>query len=160
MRLYSRPGNDLTKRFPLIVEALARLRARSCIIDGEAVVCRDDGLTVFDLVRHWANGGIAFLYAFDLVELDGDDLRPEPLERRKAALTRLLVRAHHGVQLNEHLEAEGALVFEQACRMGLEGIVSKRKGSPYRSGRSQHWLKSKNPNSPAVRRLAEEKWGR
>ena len=130
VRLYSRRGNDLTKRFPLIVEALARLRARSCIIDGEAVVCRDDGLTIFDFVRHRANGGSAFLYAFDLIELDGDDLRREPLERRKAALTRLLVRAHHGVQLNEHLEAEGALVFDHACRMGLEGIVSKRKGSP------------------------------
>ena len=87
-------------------------------------------------------------------------LRREPLERRKAALTRLLVRAHHGVQLNEHLEAEGALVFDHACRMGLEGIISKRKGSPYRSGRSQHWLKAKNPNSPAVKRLAEEEWGR
>jgi bifunctional non-homologous end joining protein LigD len=118
----------------LIVEALAKLRARSCIIDGEAVVCRDDGLTVFDLVRHWANGGSAFLYAFDLIELDGDDLRPEPLEKRKAKLARLLVRVRSGVRLNEHLEADGSLVFEQACRMGLEGMVSKRKGSPYRSG--------------------------
>jgi bifunctional non-homologous end joining protein LigD len=160
IRLYSRPGNDLTKRFPLIVEALLRLRASSCIIDGEAVVCRDDGLAVFDLVRHWANGGTAFLYAFDLIELNGDDLRREPLERRKAALARLLARVRHGVQLNEHLEAEGPLVFDHACRMGLEGIVSKRKGSTYRSGRSQHWVKAKNSNSPAVRRLVEEDWGR
>ena len=142
IRLYSRPGNDLTKRFPLIVDALLRLRASSCIIDGEAIVCRDDGLAVFDLVRHWANGGTAFLYAFDLIELNGDDLRREPLERRKAALARLLARVRHGVQLNEHLEAEGPLVFDHACRMGLEGIVSKRKGSLYRSGRSQHWVKA------------------
>ncbi len=85
---------------------------------------------VFDLVRHWAHGGTAFLYAFDLIELNGNDLRREPLEKRKAALTRLLVRAHHGVHLNEHLEAEGALVFEHACRLGLEGIVSKRKRIP------------------------------
>jgi ATP-dependent DNA ligase len=160
VKLYSRPGNDLTRRFPLIVEALARLRIVPCIIDGEAVVCRDDGLAVFDLVRHWANGGIAFLYAFDLIELDGDDLRPEPLEKRKTKLARLLVRIRSGIRLNEHLEAEGALVFEHACRMGLEGLVSKRKGSPYRSGRSQHWMKAKNPNSPAVTRLAEEDWGR
>ena len=83
IRLYSRPGNDLTKRFPLIVEALLRLRASSCIIDGEAVVCRDDGLAVFDLVRHWAHGGTAFLYAFDLIELNGNDLRREPLENAR-----------------------------------------------------------------------------
>jgi bifunctional non-homologous end joining protein LigD len=99
-------------------------------------------------------------HAFDLIELNGDDLRREPLERRKAALARLLARVRHGVQLNEHLEAEGPLVFDHACRMGLEGIVSKRKGSTYRSGRSQHWVKAKNSNSPAVRRLVEEDWGR
>ena len=67
------------------------------------------------------------MYAFDLIELNGDDLRREPLEWRKAALERLLARAGSGVQLNEHLEAEGPLVFEHACRMGLEGIVSKRR---------------------------------
>jgi bifunctional non-homologous end joining protein LigD len=65
------------------------------------------------------------------------------------------------VRLNEHLEhANGVHVFEHACRMGLEGIVSKRKGSPYRSGRTLDWLKAKNPNAPAVVRLAEEDWGR
>jgi bifunctional non-homologous end joining protein LigD len=63
------------------------------------------------------------------------------------------------VQLNEHLGAEGPLVFEHACRMGLEGIVSKRKGSWYTSGRSRDWLKAKNPKAPAVTRLAEENWG-
>jgi hypothetical protein len=98
--------------------------------------------------------------AFDLIELNGDDLRREPLEWRKAALERLLARAESGVQLNEHLEAEGPLVFEHACRMGLEGIVSKRKGSWYSSGRSRDWLKAKNPKAPAVTRLAEEDWGR
>jgi ATP-dependent DNA ligase len=64
------------------------------------------------------------------------------------------------VQLNEHLEAEGPVVFEHACRMGLEGIVSKRKGSWYSSGRSRDWLKAKNPKAPAVTRLAEEDWDR
>jgi ATP-dependent DNA ligase len=77
-------------------------------------------------------------------------------------LARLLGRAGHGVQLNEHLEAEGPVVFDHACRMGLEGIVSKRKGSSlarYQSGRSWDWVKAKSPEAPAVMRLAEEDWG-
>jgi bifunctional non-homologous end joining protein LigD len=84
VRLYSRPGNDLTHRFPLIVDALARLRSRSCIIDGEAVACDDNGIASFDLVRHHRANERIFLYAFDLIELNGDDLRHDPLEGRKA----------------------------------------------------------------------------
>jgi ATP dependent DNA ligase domain len=75
VRLYSRPGNDFTHRFPLIVEALERPRSRSCIIDGEAVACDDNGVASFDLVRHHRANGSVFLYAFDLIELNGDDLR-------------------------------------------------------------------------------------
>ena len=100
------------------------------------------------------------MWAFDIVELNGDDLRREALEVRKAALERVLGRAGSGVRFNEHLEAEGPLVFEHACRMGLEGIVSKRKGSRYQSGRSRDWVKAKNPEAPAVTRLAEEDWAR
>jgi ATP dependent DNA ligase domain len=77
VRLYSRPGNDLTYRFPLIVEALARLRSHSCIIDGEAVACDDNGVASFNLVRYRHHDESIFLYAFDLIELNGDDLRPE-----------------------------------------------------------------------------------
>src|SRR5262249_52763995 len=72
VRLYSRPGNDLTHRFPLIVDALSRLRSRSCIIDGEAVACDDNGVASFDLVRHQRANESIFLYAFDLIELNGD----------------------------------------------------------------------------------------
>jgi ATP-dependent DNA ligase len=78
VRLYSRPGNDLSRRFPLIVETLARLRSRSCIIDGEAVACDDNGVASFDLVRHHRTNDSVFLYAFDLIELNGDDLRRDP----------------------------------------------------------------------------------
>ena len=159
MRLYSRPGNDLTYRFTLIVEALARLRSRSCIIDGEAVCCDDDGVPSFDRIRYRRHDASVFLYAFDLIELDGDDLRREPFETRKATLASLLKRAAPGLRLNEHIEADGPTVFAHACKMGLEGIVSKRKDSPYRSGRSPDWLKSKNPACEAVRREAEEDWG-
>jgi bifunctional non-homologous end joining protein LigD len=86
--------------------------------------------------------------------------RRETLEKRKAALARLLAQPGGGMCFNEHLEhANGVHVFEHACRMGLEGIVSKRKGSRYHSGRTLDWLKAKNPNAPAVTRLADEDWG-
>ncbi len=159
VRLYSRPGNDLTYRFSLIVDALVRLRCRSCILDGEAVVCDEHGMARFDRVRYRRHDADAFIYAFDLIELDGEDLRSEPLTVRKATLASLLSRTGLGLRLNEHLEHEdGAEVFAHACRMGLEGIVSKRKDSRYSSGRSPHWLKSKNPNAPAVKREAEGDW--
>jgi bifunctional non-homologous end joining protein LigD len=160
VRLYSRPGNDLTDRFRLIVEALVWLRAGSCIIDGEAVCCGDDGRPSFDRIRYRRHDGEVFLYAFDLIELNGDDLRREPLDTRKATLTSVLRRAAPGLRLNEHIEADGPTVFAHACKMGLEGIVSKRKDSPYRSGRSPDWLKMKNPACAAVKREEEEDWGR
>jgi bifunctional non-homologous end joining protein LigD len=161
VKLYSRPGNDLTRRFPLIAEALARLRVRSCIIDGEAVACDEDGIACFDRLRHRRNDQTVFLYAFDLVELDGDDLRQDPLEVRKATLVSVLAKASAGIRFNEHLEFDdGETVFRHACRMGLEGIVSKRLGSRYRSGRSPDWLKFKNREAPAVKREAEEEWGK
>src|SRR5947207_15696708 len=93
VRLYSRPGNDLTYRFPLIVESLARLRPRSCIIDGEAVACDDDGVPSFDRIRYRRHDARVFLYAFDLIELNGDDLRRDRLEVRKATLASVLARA-------------------------------------------------------------------
>ncbi|MGA8156788.1 MAG: DNA ligase [Rhodoplanes sp.] len=159
VRLYSRAGNDLTDRFPLIVDALARLRSRSLILDGEAVACADNGMPNFDLLRHRRHDGTVFLYAFDLIELNRDDLRREPLEVRKATLTSLLSKARPGIRVNDHIEADGPTVFAHACKMGLEGIVSKRKGSTYRSGRSRDWLKSKNPACAAVKRETEEDWG-
>jgi bifunctional non-homologous end joining protein LigD len=160
VRLYSRPGNDMTRRFPLIVEALACLRSRSCIIDGEAVCCDEDGMPNFDCIRYRRYDASVFLYAFDLIELSGNDLRREPLEVRKATLKSVLVKAGPGLRFNEHLEGDGPTVFAHACKMGLEGIVSKRKDSMYRSGRSPDWLKMKNPEASAVKREAEEDWGK
>jgi bifunctional non-homologous end joining protein LigD len=160
VRLYSRPGNDFTHRFPLIVEALARLQSRSCIIDGEAVACDDDGVASFDLVRHHRANDRILLYAFDLIELGGDDLRRDPLESRKATLEMMLAKVGSGIRFNEHMEGDGETVFRHACKMRLEGIVSKRKGSTYRSGCSPDWLKMKNADAPAVKREAEEDWGK
>jgi bifunctional non-homologous end joining protein LigD len=160
VRLYSRPGNDMTRRFSLIVEAIARLRSRSCIIDGEAVACDDNGLASFERIRYRQHDGDVFLYAFDLIELNGDDLRRDPLEVRKATLRSMLAKAGLGLRFNEHLEGDGPTVFAHACKMGLEGIVSKRKDSFYRSGRSSDWLKMKNPACEAVTREEEEDWSR
>ena len=113
----------------------------------------------FDRLRHRRHDAAVFLYAFDLIELNGDDLRRDPLEVRKATLASLLSKARAGIRVNEHIEADGPTVFAHACRMGLEGIVSKRKASTYRSGRSPDWLKSKNPACAAVKRETEEDWG-
>jgi bifunctional non-homologous end joining protein LigD len=158
VRLYSRPGNDLTHRFPLIVETLTGLRSRSCIIDGEAVCCDEDGMPNFDRIRYRRYDASVFLYAFDLIELNGDDLRRDPLGVRKATLKSVLAKARPGIRFNEHIEGDGPTVFAHACKLGLEGIVSKRKDSAYRSGRSPDWLKMKNSDAPAVKREEEEEW--
>jgi bifunctional non-homologous end joining protein LigD len=159
IRLITRRGNDWTTRFPLIVEAVNHLKVRSCLIDGEVVCCDERGLAIFQKLRQRREEHSAFLYAFDLLELNGADLRREPIEVRKATLASILRKSRPGIRLNDHLEhPEGDVVFRHACKMGLEGIVSKRLGSRYRSGRSPDWLKFKNPEAPAVRREAEEDW--
>src|SRR6516164_4439616 len=90
VRLLTRNGHDWTGRFPLIAEAAGKLQAWSFLIDGEAVACDGDGLPVFDRLRYRRQDGRVFLYAFDLLELNGQDLRREPLETRKATLASLL----------------------------------------------------------------------
>jgi len=160
VRLITRNGNDFTARFPLVTEAIAALAVRSCLIDGEAIVTDERGLAVFDLVRRHNHGDDAVLVAFDLIELDGEDLRRTPIEQRKRTLAKLVRRPHAGIVLNEVFEGDGDVLFAHACKLGCEGIVSQRLGSHYRSGRVNQWLKVKNPEAPAVRREAEEDWGR
>jgi bifunctional non-homologous end joining protein LigD len=96
---------------------------------------------------------------FHLIELDGEDLGRSSIEYRKRKLAKLVRRPQLGIVLNEHYEGDGEIIFKHACKLGCEGIVSKRLSSLYRAGRSQHWLKIKNPKAPAVRREAEEDWG-
>jgi bifunctional non-homologous end joining protein LigD len=153
--LYGRERNDLTERFPLIVEALINLRQRSCLIDGEAVACGDDGIPSFDHLQDGRLDENVLLYAFDLIEFDGIDLRRDPLTKRKAALEYMLADAAPGIRFNRHFdERDGSLFFHQACKLGLEGVVSKRCDSRYVSGRTLHWIKVRNPNSPAAKRNA------
>ena len=159
VRAFTRRGHDWTDRVPSIAEAMAKLRVRSVTLDGEAVVCDGKGVTDFDRLRSaMARLGSpdVVLFAFDLLELNGEDLRPHPWDTRRATLAGLLRKAGPGICLSEHLEgADGTTVFAHACQMGLEGIVAKRRDRPYRSGRSPDWIKVKNPQAPAASRHLE-----
>jgi bifunctional non-homologous end joining protein LigD len=120
-----------------VAGAAAKLAAQSFAIDGEAVVCRPDGIAVFDALHRRHKASDAIVYAFDLLELDGDDLRPRLLCERKARLAKLLGRMTGAIVFNEHTDEDG---------LGFEGIVSKRLAAPYRSGPSRRglsrWLRS------------------
>jgi bifunctional non-homologous end joining protein LigD len=98
------------------------------------------------------------LYAFDLLALEGQDLRALPLGDRKKRLARLLGKRRIGIVISEHTDEDGATIFRQACKMGLEGIVSKRLSTPYRLGPSRDWIKVKNPDSAAMARHREDRW--
>jgi bifunctional non-homologous end joining protein LigD len=158
VRLFARRGYDWSHRFPAILDAVGSLRVRSVALDGEAVVCGEDGVSDFDKLHSQGWDGAVFLYAFDLLELNGDDLRQQPMERRKGRLEKLLARVRFGIQLVEHVELDGATVVQHACKLGLEGIVSKRRDMPYRSGRAKCWIKVKNPSSPAMLRVQDGTW--
>ena len=158
VRLITRNGHDFSGRFPLILAAVAALPARSCVVDGDAIAYDEKGLSVFEMIRWRQRDNAVTLCAFDLLELDGEDLRREPNEVRKATLKGLLRRAQPGIAFNRHFEVDGTIVYELACVLGCEGIVSKRLGSPYRPGRSDCWVKVKNPTAPAVTSEAEEDW--
>jgi bifunctional non-homologous end joining protein LigD len=160
VRLITCAGNDFSGRFPFIAMAVGKLPVRSRLIDGEAIVCDENGLAVFDLIRRHGALASAVHCAFDLLELNGEDLRCQPVEERKWRLANLLDGSHLSLVLNEHFEDDGSIVYREACNLGCEGIVSKRLGSPYRSGRSAYWVKVKNPGAPAVKRELEEDWAR
>jgi bifunctional non-homologous end joining protein LigD len=160
VRLYSRNANDWTARLPAIAAAAERIKAKSFTIDGEAVVLGPDGLSRSEDLRRREAAHKAILYAFDLIEHDGEDLRGLPFVDRKAKLARLLRDIKAGILLNEHVAGDGPTVFEHACRLGAEGIVSKRVDGTYRSGPCPVWIKVRNPASIAVQRERSENWNR
>jgi bifunctional non-homologous end joining protein LigD len=146
VQLLSRRGKDWTKQFPELAAAGKKVRARQALLDGEAAVQLPDGRTSFQGLQNYFNGdrrGLVY-FAFDLLHLDGEDLTSLPLEERKERLAALLKKSGAGMlRLSEHVVGNGAAFFAQADRMGLEGIISKQRGQPYKSGRTTSWLKVK-----------------
>ena len=145
-KVYSRTGLDWTEEFGPIAAAAGLLKAKSAVIDGEAVAHGSNGLPDFQQLRRELgkrNSDRLRYHAFDLLYLDGYDLRAAPLEQRKALLKRVLTDAPGTFAFVEHIEADGDDIFRNACRMGLEGLIAKRLDAPYRSGRQESWIKLK-----------------
>ena len=128
MRLYSRNANDWTVRLSAIAAAAELIKAKSSTIGGEAVVLGPDGLSRFEELSRRGAARTAILYAFDLIEHDGEGLRDRAFLERKAALARLLRDAKAGILLNENIAEDGPTLFAHACRLGAEGLVSKKVG--------------------------------
>ena len=144
-KLYTRSGLDWTEKFRGVAEAVAQLPARSALIDGEVVVPDENGRTDFGRLQRALDGGGETLryYAFDLLELDGEDLAGLPLIERKRRLATLVSDAPDVILYSDHIIGDGREILEQTCRMGLEGIVSKRADKSYISRRTPGWVKSK-----------------
>ena len=156
VRLFTRNGHDWTRRYPWIVEAALQNRQKQFVIDGEAVILGVDGVSDFDALHSHKHDQEVQLYAFDLLSLDGDDLRSLPLSLRKTNLARLLARRPNGIFAAPYEQGEiGPELFQAACDMGLEGLVSKRRDRPYRGGRSPDWIKVKNREHPAMYSVME-----
>jgi bifunctional non-homologous end joining protein LigD len=148
VKLVSRSGRDWTSKFPGIVGAAGRLGVKDALIDGELAVVLPDGRTSFEAMQQAAAGrtprGTLVYFAFDLLRLEGTQVDHLPLVERKARLRALLEQKKvDRIRYTEHIEGNGPAVFEEACRLGLEGIVSKRKELPYLAGRREGWLKIK-----------------
>jgi len=156
VRLITRNGHDWTKRYPWIVESALKNRQRQFVIDGEAVILGVDGISDFNALHSGRHNDEVQLCAFDILIEGDDDLRRLPLHLRKDRARAALARRPDGIFINPFERGEiGPDLFAAACRMGLEGIVSKRRDRPYRGGRSKHWLKIKNRKHPAMSRVMD-----
>lgn len=160
VRLYTMTGVDWTERYPLVVAAAANLDVDRAVLDAEVVIVGDDGKPSFNALVERVHEASAIAWAFDLLQAEGRDARGAPIEDRRAALQDLIAGAGPGLHFSEHADAEfdGPTVYAHACKLGLEGIVSKRKGSRYRSGKCPSWVKTRNPKSPAAMRIADGSW--
>jgi bifunctional non-homologous end joining protein LigD len=140
-KVFTRRGNDWTKRFSKIAHDAFLINAASAIIDGEVVVPSVDGTTDFSVLQNELKGKSTkiVMMAFDLLYLNGYDLRKLPLIERKAHLKRLIEKT--AIQFSDHLEVDGPEMYAHACKVGLEGVVSKVRDSKYNSGRGNDWVK-------------------
>ncbi|MFV0623436.1 DNA ligase D [Sphingomonas sp. ac-8] len=141
--VYTRSGLDWTDRFPGIAEAAAAIPAGSALIDGEIVAFKDGRPDFSTLQAAIKDGGEMAFFAFDLLELDGEDLRALPQVQRKDRLRPLVENVDARLHYSEHVVGAGEKLFEAMCREGYEGVVSKRADAPYRGTRSKGWLKTK-----------------
>jgi bifunctional non-homologous end joining protein LigD len=141
VRIFTRRGNDWTNRFKKVAADGWRLNAKSAIIDGEVIVPAADGVSDFSVLQNELRGKSKklVLYAFDLLYLNGYDMRKAPLFQRKAALRALIAKSD--ILFSDSFEVDGAEMFRSACSMGLEGVVSKVQDARYHSGRSNDWVK-------------------
>jgi bifunctional non-homologous end joining protein LigD len=156
VRLFTRNGHDWSGRYPLITEAALKNKSTSFVVDGEAVLLGVDGVSDFNGLHSRKYDDEVQLCAFDVLALDGDDLRSIPLSMRKTNLARLLARRPDGIFIAPFEQGEiGPDLFTAACKMGLEGLVSKHQARAYRAGPSQNWVKVKNPKHPAMKRVKE-----
>lgn len=154
VRLITKGGQDWTKRFPRIVEAALQNRQKQFVVDGEAVVLGVDGISDFEALHSRRHDAEVQLYAFDILAIAGDDLRPLPLSMRKTNLDRLLRGRPEGIFVAHFEQGDvGPALFPHAVQMGLEGFVSKQFDRPYRAGRCDHWVKVKNRSHPAFSRV-------
>jgi bifunctional non-homologous end joining protein LigD len=157
IRLLTKGGHDWTKRYPWIVETARKIRTSQFVIDGEAVVLGVDGVSDFNALHSRKFDHEVQLYAFDMLAGDGDDHRKLPLSMRKTNLARLLRGHAEGIFIAPFEQGEiGPELFEAACRMGLEGLVSKHRERPYSIGRCTHWVKVKNRRHPAYSRVQDQ----
>jgi bifunctional non-homologous end joining protein LigD len=144
VELWSRRGQNWTADFPTVAAAGAALSSRQALIDGEVAVVLPTGVTSFQALQNRRPGTVLTYFAFDLLHLDGEDLRRLPVEDRKTRLRHLLDGAHSAVfRYSDHVVGGGAAFHRQACELGLEGIVSKRRNATYRAGRNADWQKTK-----------------
>jgi bifunctional non-homologous end joining protein LigD len=141
VKVFTRRGNDWTNRFRKIAGDAWHVNAGSAIMDGEVVVPAADGTTDFSVLQNELKGrsNRIVMVAFDLLYLNGYDLRMVPLMERKALLKKIIAKTD--IQFSESLEIDGREMYEHACAIGLEGVVSKVRDSRYSSGRSKDWLK-------------------
>jgi ATP-dependent DNA ligase len=157
VRLITRGGYNWADRYPWIVEVALKNRHRQFVIDGEAVLLGIDGISDFNGLQSRQHDEQVQLYAFDILALDGEDLRSLPLSMRKTNLARLLRGRSDGIFVAPFEQGEiGPDLFRAACNMGLEGMVSKRADRPYRAGRSKDWVKVRNRRHPASRRVQDQ----
>ncbi len=146
VRLWTRQGNEQTHTFRAIAHALSMLPVTSLVLDGEAVAHKIDGLPDFHALWSVDGAANAVLFAFDLLALEGEDLRARPLAERRDLLEEVIYDPLDGLRLSETFDGDGRDLFRHACAFNLEGIVSKRCSSRYRSGRSHDWRKIKCPH--------------